>query len=241
MADISRNGHRQRVKQTFIDSKDSLPDHNLLELLLFYSIPRKDVKPIAYNLINHFGSLEAIFNASIDELIQVDGVGESTAILISASKTINDRILINKNNSITTLDNYHETIKYVDNILKSACVEKFLMITLNNKSDIIKTHIISTGDVNYALVDPCEVVKYAIRDKASAVIIAHNHPKGSWEPSGQDINLTINILHLLRSFHIYLNDHIVVGEDKTVSLRNTIAYSKYFEDKNILSTDDIKK
>ena len=93
MENLSRKGHRQRVKESYLkNSFDAMPDHNILELILFYAIPQKDVKPIAYNLINHFGSLENVLNADVSELIQVDGIQEHSAILLTLFRNVHRRL-----------------------------------------------------------------------------------------------------------------------------------------------------
>lgn len=229
MSELSREGHRERAKENFIKNGKTLQDHHLLELLLFYSIPRRDVKPIAYNLINRFGSFENVFNADIESLCEVEGVGENTAVLISLVAAINKRRSENKNNDVKRLTNSKDAAEYAKNILRENKVEKLLLITLDNDLKIIGNHIVSEGSVNTAKINAHKLVSYIIKDNASCVIIAHNHPEGNANPSIEDINFTVEILSVLRSIGIHLNDHIIVGENEVTSMALTPKFKNYFK------------
>jgi DNA repair protein RadC len=230
MPELSRQGHRDRVKQSYLDNSiESMPDHNLLELLLFYAIPRRDVKPIAYDLINHFGSLENVFNANVDELQNVNGVGESTAVLITLVKDIYDRILKNQNKNITNLRNSDAAEKYVENLLKNKNEEKLIVISLNAKLQIIHVNCVATGTVNNALVDPKKIVECAIRDNAPIILLAHNHPYGNANASVDDVEFTSSVTNVLRQLNITLVDHIIVGYNETKSMRKMLKFAAMFD------------
>ncbi len=230
MAQLGRDGHRGRVKQAYLQTGiDSLHDHNILELLLFYAIPRKDVKDIAYELINKFGSFENVFEANIDDLMSVKGVGENTAVLISLVSDINNRISLNKNSSVKALKNSELAREYVKNIIGRAKNEKVLVISLDNELGIIGSHIVSDGTVSCANVEPKKIIECVIKDNAASVIIAHNHPKGDSTPSDTDIAFTIEILQLLRKLGVKLNDHIIVGKKDICSMNSITKYMLYFE------------
>lgn len=230
MANLSREGHRERVKQSYLDNSfESMADHNVLELLLFYAIPRKDVKPIAYNLINYFGSLENVFNANIEELKNVDGVGESTAVLISLVKNIYERVLKNHNSKVNRLKDNESAKKYVTNLLKKKSEENVIVISLGNNLQIIHVNNIASGTVNCAAVEPKSVVECAIRNNAPIVLLAHNHPMGSANPSDDDVELTSSVTTVLRQLNIVLIDHIIVGCDNTKSMRNMAQYADMFD------------
>ena len=145
---LSRKGHRQRVKDAYLKgSLETMPDHNLLELVLFYAIPQKDVKPLSYTLINHFGSLDKVFNASIEDLMMVDGVKEHTAILLSLFKSVNMRISQNNANEEIKLSSFEKISEFAANMLKDQKVENFLVITVASDDTIINSRIVSKGDV----------------------------------------------------------------------------------------------
>lgn len=230
MAQLGRDGHRKRVKQSYLQTgTDSLHDHNILEMLLFYSIPRKDVKDIAYDLINRFGTFENVFDANIDELMSVNGIGENTAALISLVSDINNRISLNRNNSVKALKDSELAREYVKNIIGGSKNEKVLVVSLDNELGIIGYHIVSDGTVSCANVEPKKIIECVIKDNAASVIIAHNHPRGDSTPSDTDIAFTIEILQLLRKLGIKLNDHIIVGKNDICSMNSITKYMLYFE------------
>lgn len=230
MADLGREGHRERVKNTYkAYGLEAMPDHNVLELLLFYAIPRRDVKPIAYNLINRFGTLENVFKADIDTLKTVDGVGENAALLISLFRDISARIYESRNQTLSVLDTSQKSKTYAENMLKFCENEKVIIICLDNNCSVINHHTIAEGTVNCSVVDRKKIIEHVIRDKASSIIIAHNHPHGPSNPSNEDVNFTVEILNLLRGIHVGLNDHIIVGGSDTLSLRTTAQYCDFFD------------
>lgn len=219
MQEMSREGHRKRAKEKLLEtSAENIYDYQLLECLLFYSIPRMDVKPIAYDLINHFGSVDGVLSASIDDLTKIDGIGENSATLIKLTKKICERAAINKNDSTTRIANYIEASEYVRNIIQHSEVERFLIVTLNNNMHVISNTVIAQGYSNHAKIEPYKIVNRALNDKATSIIIAHNHPYGKPLPSQADIEFTLKIISLLQPMQIKLCDHIIVGEKDCCSM-----------------------
>lgn len=219
MQEMSREGHRKRAKEKLLEtSAENIYDYQLLEGLLFYSIPRMDVKPIAYELINHFGSVDGVLSASIDDLTKIDGIGENSATLIKLTKKICERAAINKNDSTTKITNYIEASQYVRNIIQHSEVERFLIVTLNNNMHVISNTVIAQGYSNHAKIEPYKIVNRALNDKATSIIIAHNHPYGKPLPSQADIEFTLKIISLLQPMQIKLCDHIIVGEKDCCSM-----------------------
>lgn len=227
--DDFKDGHRKRLKEKYLKSENSLLDYEILELLLTYSIPRKDVKPIAKALLNKFKSIENVLNASKSQLLSVDGIGENSVILLNLFQTLIKRINENKNSDITVLDNSKTTALYCKNLLQDEMVEKFIVICLDNKNRIISSNVMFEGTVNFIDIQPRNIIEKVIIDNASSVIIAHNHPKGKAQASLNDINFTLNIKNLLKTIHVALNDHIIVGENEILSMRLSSQFSKYFE------------
>lgn len=218
MAELSRYGHRQRMRNLYLaGGMENAPDHNLLELFLSLVIPQKDVKPLAYELINTFGSLENVINADPQDLMAVNGIGESTAVAISLIRDINKRVAQNRNGKFTKLNSTESAIEYCRNILSQEKKEKFLLITLNNEGYVIRYHIFDSGNVNTVSVDVRSTVKYIINDNAAGVIISHNHPGGKSQPSAADINFTIQFRSLVRKINVNFIDHIVVGSGDCTS------------------------
>ena len=230
MPELNREHHRERVRKAYLkNSFDSMSDSNVLELLLFYSIPRKDVKEISYALINRFGSLEGVFDADIRELMKVEGVGENTAILINLFHNLGRRIDKNKNAKFKKLDDSYKSIEFAKNELSGLIKEKVLVITLDNKLNVIAVNDVSQGSANTASVEAYKIMECIVKDSAANIILAHNHPNGENRPSLEDISFTLEVNEFCRKIKVRLNDHIIVGENGALSMANDIEFASYFD------------
>lgn len=216
------------MRASFIKNEmENLPDHNLLELFISGVIKRKDVKQISYDLLNEFGSLENVVNASVDELMKVNGVGEVLAVELSLVSTLNKRIERNKNDRVKNISTVEQAVEYCKNSLSCETVEKVLMITLDDKGKLLGSHIISKGTVNESYISKRDAVKLALKDNATNVIISHNHPNSNSSPSAADIDMTISFKKLFRDVGIHLLDHVIVGEnDVSLVLKSEIFTEK---------------
>lgn len=229
MAQYSKDGHRQRLRESYIKNGASgLFDRDLLELLLTYAIPRRDVKPIAYNLLNEFGSLEAVLNAEVGELAEVDGIGENSAVLISLVHAVHSKIGEDRNKRFKSVLSVANSIEYFSNLLKDEVCEKFLVMTLTSNNEML--NIVTVGEGNSACVEVnCrKVMEVMAKSKAAGMIISHNHPNASKNPSLEDINFTMELLNVSRKMKISLIDHIIIGRDGAFSFRADPRYSAYF-------------
>ncbi len=230
MPNLSREGHRQRLREEFLNGGfENMPDHKLIELLLTYAIPRKDVKEISYELLNTFGTLENVFNADISSLISVKGIGQNSAVLIKMYGALNKRISNNKNIDIVKLDSVENIKKYYKSILICENVEQFYVTTLNNSNEIINTHLCNEGTVNYSSINVRKIVEFIIKDSASSIVVAHNHPNGYCEPSKQDLSFTMKLRKYLDELNVNLIDHVIVGESDVLSMRNSVKYMIYLK------------
>ena len=223
-------GHRERVKNAYLENRlAGMADHNILELILFYAIPRKDTKQLARDLLAHFGGdLNRVFQANVEELECVKGIGESAAILLTLFGEVSRRTAAQKNKGIKRFADYHVTKEYCHNLLDNLPTERMLLITLDNQDRLIRTHTIAEGTVNAASVEPRKLVQAALTDNAAALIVAHNHPAGNFLPSQEDVAFTKNLSFLLRKIGIHLKDHVIVGEGGSISMRNDIRYIDLF-------------
>lgn len=206
-------GHRERLKERFIESGiTGLADHEVLELLLCYAIPRKDVNPLAHRLIEAFGSLGSVLNAHPLELMAIDGVGKNAAALLSLIRPINRRIRLDpaKNARIRSPQ---EAANYLCALLSGSKIEQFYVLMLNTQQRLIYTMRSGEGTVSQSTVYPRTVVEGALRHGAVSVILAHNHPGGCIVPSDEDIESTMRIRSALEGIGIALLDHFVVAED----------------------------
>lgn len=230
VANISREGHRQRMRETFLASGgEGMHDHNLLELLLTYAIPRRDVKDLAYALLNEFGTLENVFRADIASLQKVDGMGEYSAILFKLIGAIEKRIRLNRAQSVTSLSDAQTVIAYYKNLFAQEQVEKIYITTLDNTCRVLGSYVCGEGTVNTSDVDLRRVVEYVVHDSATALIVAHNHPRGSCRPSQADLHFTMQLRDYLGQLGVSLLDHVVVGQDDVLSMRNSVKYMIYFK------------
>lgn len=213
------DGHRKRLKARFIKSGlDDFEPHNVLELLLFYSIPRKDTNPLAHKLINHFGSLSAVFDARPEELMKVDGITENTAALISMIPQLARKYLEDKTDAVNAISGFDDIGTYLMPKFVGRTVETIMLAALDNKNKIISCSVIAEGGNDRANLSKRKVMEEAIRVGATRVVLAHNHPRGFAMPSKEDIRLTEEVYALLRTVEIELVDHIIFAEDDFVSL-----------------------
>ena len=222
-------GHRDRLRRKYLENSANLVyDYEVLELLLTYAIPRKDVKPIAKELLERFGSIEKVFSPSARQLSAIKGIGPNTAVLITLVKDIQSRCEKSKNENVKYVESSKSAVEYFKNLLKSETREKFLAASIDNSNRIISCRTLASGDMNHIDINPRDIIETVLLDNASRVIIAHNHPGGMAEPSAADIDLTLNVRNILTSVNVELSDHIIIGENSALSMRESYRYSKYF-------------
>lgn len=234
MAEVSHNEHRKRLREQYMRNIDSeMSDREMLELLLTYAIPRKDVKPYVYTLLNEYKTIENILNADINRLMNVEGIGETSAIMLNLLGKIYNHIEEENKKTPKSINNIETAKDIVVDHIGSLSYEKFIAITLGIKNKIINIHDISDGSSSYAFVDKQKLLRKVLNDGAISVIIAHNHPNGNLEPSAEDLNTTVNILGFLRELDVKLIDHIIASKNDSLSLAGSIDYANYFDEKKI--------
>ncbi len=222
--------HRERVKNQFLTDgfSDNTPPHKILELLLFYSIPRKDTNEIAHALLDRFDSIAGVLEATPDELMSVKGVGPNTAILIKLLihffRRYNTTLGV-KGVKLNTLD---EIFYFIKQKYYGRTEETFAMTTFNGRNEVIAFDILYVGDVNSVHVSRRTVVQKAIERKAAAVVVSHNHPKGDALPSPEDVTVTANLIKALDTVGIPLWDHMIFDEDDGISMACTQQYEYLF-------------
>lgn len=208
------SGHRKRVKANVIKNGFSqLEEHKLLELMLFYSIPREDTNELAHKLINHFGSFEDIFKADINQLKKVSGVGENTAVMIAAMGEAFYRLSKAKPVKKRVYKTTDDLKELAVSLLSGEKSEKVVLICLDAKKALKRYAVISEGDEVSSEIDMKEVVKNIVDSDSSIAVLAHNHPASSAEPSVYDIDSTRMVCVTLRKIGYALADHIIVGEN----------------------------
>ena len=224
------SGHRKRVKANVIKNGFSqLEEHKLLELMLFYSIPREDTNELAHKLINHFGSFEKVFKADIRHLMKVDGVGENTAILIAAMGEAFYRISKAKPIRKKVYKSTEDLKNLAVSLLQGEQNEKVVVLCFDETKRLKRHVIISEGDKVSSEFDMKMVIKQLMDTEASFAVLAHNHPDSSAEPSASDIDSTRMLCVTLRKIGYALADHIIVGENgEAYSMHSDPDFSKLF-------------
>ncbi|MBR5240063.1 MAG: DNA repair protein RadC [Clostridia bacterium] len=210
----THDGHRQRLRAKLLSSQfDYLCQHELLELLTFYSIPRKDTNELAHTILNYYGNdFSAVFEASPGELKKIPGVGENTAALIALVSCIIRELEKEKLKEMQVLNTTAEIGEYVMRLFSGHRKEVFYAIFLNNSHKVLAYSKITEGSVNEITVEPRKIVEEALKfPKTKQVILAHNHPSGNLSPSGADLDTTRLITRALNTLDIRVRDHIVVS------------------------------
>lgn len=210
--------HRERVRARYLkDGIDGLEPHQVLELILFYAIPRKDTNELAHILLDKFGSLSNVFEAPCKELMKVEGIGEQAAIFLNMISQLKRRYEEDKLNPKMVLRNIESAANYCKSLFFGRIYECFFLICLNSQNRIIHTEKISEGTLDETPVYPRNVVRTALQNNAFSVILTHNHPGGSLTPSEADINTTKTIKNALGMINIELRDHIIVSNENYLS------------------------
>ncbi len=211
--------HRERVRKEFLQNgfSDATPPHKILEMLLFYAIPRKDTNEIAHALLNKFKTLDAVLEATPYELMQVKGIGENAAALIKLILPLCRSYTNTKADIGFKPNSIDDIIQYLQRKYVGFSTEVFAVTTFNGNGTIIAFDIINRGDVASVGISVRDVVSKALERKAIAVVISHNHPNGTAVPSAYDIESTRRIATALKHIGIELIDHIVFNNDDCVS------------------------
>lgn len=215
-------GHRERIKETFdAYGLDCFNDINALELLLFYAIPRRDTNPIAHALMQKFGSLDEIFSASEQELMDVPGVGKNAATLIRLIPAMMRKSEISKVKDYKIIHNSHDAGTYLVPRFMNEKIEVLWMMCLDDKKQLILCQEMGRG-VSYGVeTNIRRLAETALRCKCTYVIVAHNHPNGIALPSREDDLFTRKLYEALRAIDIQLADHIIVTGKDFVSLADS--------------------
>jgi DNA repair protein RadC len=212
--------HRVRLRKKYRTSGiDAFHDYEALELLLCYAIPRGDVKPPAKALLKTFGSIKGVIDADMSDLEKVRGIGPSSAVALKLLKDLCALYLKQQAMEKPQITCTSELVNYCKTALGGLKDEQFRVIYLDAQNRIIDDESIQEGIVNQAVVYPRKVLENALKQKASAIILLHNHPSGNIRPSDADIRLTKTIQETARVLDILVHDHIIIGENRFFSFR----------------------
>lgn len=215
------HGHRDRLRRRFVESgADSLQDYELLEIFLFMAIPRRDVKPLAKELLSVFGSLPELLSASISEIVKIKGVSENTAIGLKAINATSHRSLKQEIMKKPILNSWARLMDYCYATMAHEKKEHFRILFLNKKNELIADEIQSSGTVDHTQAYPREIVKRTLEIGATAIILMHNHPSGDSRPSQADLDMTRTIQKAAEAFNIVVHDHVVISRNGYTSFKN---------------------
>lgn len=215
----NHDGHRQRLKARFLtEGLDNFSDIQVLELLLFYTIPRRDTNPIAHDLLERFGSLSQVLDAPVEELAKVPGMGMSAAAFLSLTTAVGRYYQVDKAMHMQFLNTIEDCGNYLLPYFYGRRNETVFLLCLDAKCKVLCCKKIGEGSVNSAGVPIRRIVEVAMGVNATSVVLAHNHPSGIAVPSEEDVATTYRVAAALRAVEIAFVDHIVVAEDEFVSM-----------------------
>lgn len=213
-------GHRQRVKTRYLlEGLDSFEDHQVLEMLLFFCIPMKDTNELAHKMIKEFGSLSGLFEADPKDICKRCEVSENTAILVSLIPSLSRRYFKGKWRDKPVLNSSTKAGEYAVSLFTGRTYEVFFVICLDSQNRVNYAALVHEGTLNEVSVYPRLVVEVVLRHQANSVILAHNHPGGTLNPSNDDIELTKKIKAALEPISVKVVDHIITAGDKYMSFQ----------------------
>jgi DNA repair protein RadC len=219
---LSTSGHRARLRSRLLTAGDiALADHELIEMVLFLAVPRRDTKPVARALIGRFGSFAAAISASPTQLIEVPGLGDAGVAALKTVQAAAQRLTRSEVLYRPILSNWERLMEYLQSILAHEKIEQFRILFLDNRNRLLADEKQSQGTVNHTPVYPREVVKRALELHATAIILVHNHPSGDPSPSTEDIAMTKEIKRAATALSIVLHDHVIIGNGQWLSFRKT--------------------
>jgi DNA repair protein RadC len=214
------HGHRERLRTRFLEAGDeALADYELIELILFRAIPRRDVTPLAKALIARFGSFAEVVAAPIARLVEIEGMSAGAATEFKVIEASARRFAKGQIKKRRSLGSWSQVVDYCRTAMGFADHEEFRVLFLDKKNGLIADEAQGVGTVDHTPVYPREVVKRALELAASAVVLVHNHPSGDPTPSAQDVKMTLEIIAVAKPLGVTVHDHIIVGRQGHVSLR----------------------
>lgn len=221
-------GHRKRVKNRYLtEGLDAFEDHQVLELLLFFSIPMRDTNELSHKMLKEFGSLAGLFEADPKDICKRCKVSENTAILVSLIPSLARRYFKGKWGDKPILNNTSKAGQYCLSLFTGRTYEAFFIICLDSQNRVNHAALVHEGTINEAPVYPRLIVEAALRHQANSLILAHNHPGGSLQPSNADIEVTGKIVAAAEAISIKVVDHIIVAGDRYFSFAEKGLMSRF--------------
>lgn len=213
-------GHRDRLRERFLKGgMDAMAEYEILELILFLALPRRDVKPLAKKLIATFGSFNGVLHASVSQLVSF-GLSENTAIALKTIEAASFHLMKQDVMDQPILNSWSKLLDYIQATMGHETKENFRLLFLNKKNELIADETQQTGTVDHTPAYPREIVKRALELSATAIILVHNHPSGDPTPSKADIDMTQAIIAAAKPLGITIHDHLVVSRNGVTSMKS---------------------
>jgi DNA repair protein RadC len=214
-------GHRARLRERFLDiGGENIPDYELLELILFSSRPRGDVKPLAKRLIKEFGSFAKVMFAEESALRAIDEVGDATIAAIKTIRVAAKRMIKSEIGDQPVIQSWSALMDYCTLAMGNNKIEEFRVLFLNHRHALIADEVMQRGTINHTPVYPREIIKRALELSASAIILLHNHPSGDPTPSKADIDITKKIIEAAETVNITVHDHVIITQTGHYSFKS---------------------
>ncbi len=214
------HGHRERLRDRFRKAGgEALADYELIELILFRAMPRRDVKPLAKALLARFGSFSEVISARPERLAEIDGLGEAAIVEIRIIEAAARRLAKSTIEKRLSMSSFAAVIDYCRTAMAFLDHEEFRILFLDKKNFLIADEVQGVGTVDHAPVYPREIMRRALELSASALILVHNHPSGDPEPSTEDIHLTHQIIAVGKPLKVMVHDHLIIGKHGHASLK----------------------
>ncbi len=213
--------HRKRLRDRFLSGgADAIPDYEMLELVLFRAIPRRDVKPLVRALLDRFGDYNGVLSASADQLAEVSGIGDAVICELRIVEAAAHRLARSRVRQRHIISSWDALLAYCHTTMAHADVEQFRVFYLDRKNVLIADEAQARGTIDHVPVYPREVVKRALSLNASALILVHNHPSGDPTPSEADITMTQQIKLAAETLGMVLHDHLIIGKSCETSFKS---------------------
>lgn len=224
------DGHRQRMKQRMLtDGVKNMSPHEVLEILLYYAVPRQDTNPLAHKLIDAFGSVSRTLSADYADLVKVEGVTPHIATLLRLSGEIARRYMREQFEPGKQICTVSEFVEHLLPWFVGEKEESVVMVSMDNRCKVLNTTRLFSGSVNASRFNARAAVQQALQDNATVVILAHNHPNGYAFPSEADVRTTIEMIEIFATMNIRVLDHIIVSDDDAVSMASSHPHTELFD------------
>jgi len=214
--------HRARIREKFKKNGFmGIQEYEALELLLTYAIPRRDVKPLAKELLKKFGDFQSVLDAPVEELAAFPGLGEHSATLLKVARECSDLYLKKKAVKKSRVCCAPDLINYCRMSMAGLKDEQFRVVFLNTQNEIVEIETLQEGTIDQSVVYPRKVMERALHHKAAALIFVHNHPGGNVRPSYADKEITGSLVSAAKSMEIEVHDHLIIGKNGYFSFRDS--------------------